>query len=106
MSLVTFKDFEYIRPDFEQMKEQNEALLEEFKAATTVDEQSEVIEKLNAIRNTFSTMANIVYVRASIDTNDDYYQKERDFIDEVSPMVDELVFNYYTELVKSPFRDQ
>lgn len=106
MSLVTFKDFDYKRPDLEQMKEQTAALLEEFKAATTVDEQSEVIEKLNAIRNTFSTMANIVYVRASIDTNDEYYQKERDYFDEVSPMADELVFNYYTELVKSPFRTQ
>lgn len=106
MSLVTFKDFDYKRPDLEQMKEQTAALLEEFKAATTVDEQSEVIEKLNAIRNTFSTMANIVYVRASIDTNDEYYQKERDYFDEVSPMADELVFNYYTELVKSPFRAQ
>ena len=104
--MVTFKDFEYKRPDLEQMKEQTAALLEEFKAAATVDEQSKVIEKLNTIRNTFSTMANIVYVRASIDTNDDYYQNERDYFDDVSPMADELVFNYSTELVKSPFREQ
>lgn len=104
--MVTFKDFEYKRPDLQQMKEQTAVLLEDFKAASSVEEQSAVIEKLNVIRNTFSTMANIVYVRASIDTNDEYYQKERDYFDEVSPMADELVFNYYTELVKSPFRRQ
>ena len=104
--MATFKEFEYKRPDLEQMKEQFAVLLVEFKAAQSVEEQSEVIEKLNAIRNTFSTMANIVYIRASIDTNDEFYQKERDYFDEVSPIADELIFNYYTELVKSPFRSQ
>ena len=106
MGLVTFKDFGYKRPDLQQMKERTAALLEDFKAASSVEEQSAAIEKVNAIRNTFSTMANIVYVRASIDTNDDYYQQERDYFDDVSPLADELVFNYYTELVKSPFRPQ
>ena len=104
--MTTFKDFEYKRPDLEQMKKQSAELLEQFKAAQTVEEQSKVIEKLNVVRNTFSTMENIVYIRASIDTNDEFYQTERDYFDEVSPVAEELVFNYYTELVKSPFRKQ
>ncbi|MER1958004.1 MAG: M3 family oligoendopeptidase [Solibacillus sp.] len=104
--MSTFKDFEYKRPNLDEMKEQFAALLEDFKAAESVAAQSEVIEKLNSLRNTFSTMANIVYVRASIDTNDEFYQQERDHFDEVSPIAEELVFNYYTELIKSPFRAQ
>lgn len=104
--MATFKDFEYKRPNLEDMKAQYAMLLEEFKAASSVETQSEAIDKLNKIRNTYSTMANIVYIRASIDTNDEFYQKERDYFDEIDPVVEELVFNYYTELVKSPFRAQ
>ena len=102
--MSTFKDFEYKRPNLDEMKEQFAVLLEDFKAAKSVEAQSEVIEQLNKLRNTFSTMANIVYIRASIDTNDEFYQQERDHFDEVSPIAEELVFNSYTELVKSPFR--
>ena len=58
------------------------------------------------IRNAFATQANLVYIRASIDTNDEFYQKERDYFDEVSPQAEEIVSEYYKELVKSPFRAQ
>lgn len=104
--MSTFKDFDYKRPDLEDMKKEAAGLLEQFKAAQNVEEQSEVIEQFNAQRRTYSTMENLVAIRASIDTNDAYYQAERDYFDEIGPIAEELVFNYYTELVKSPFRSQ
>ncbi|MEK4231026.1 M3 family oligoendopeptidase [Solibacillus sp. FSL H8-0538] len=104
--MVTFKDYEYKRPNLDAMKLAVRAYIEQFKAAQTVEEQSEVIKKINAQRNYFSTQANLVYIRASIDTNDEFYQTERDYLDEVSPEAEEIVFEYYKELVKSPFRPQ
>ncbi|MEG0437885.1 MAG: M3 family oligoendopeptidase [Solibacillus sp.] len=104
--MKTFKDFEYKRPNLDEMKKESATLIEQFKAASTVENQSAVIEQFNTMRNGFSTMANLVYIRASVDTNDTFYQEERDFFDEVSPVADELTFNYYTELVKSRFRAQ
>ncbi len=103
---VTFKDYEYKRPNLDEMKVAVRALIEDFKNAQNVEEQSAVIEKINAYRNNFSTQANLVYIRASIDTNDAFYQAERDYLDEVSPQAEEIVFEYYQELVKSPFRAQ
>ena len=64
------------------------------------------MKNINALRNDFSTQANLVYIRASIDTNDEFYQKERDYFDEMSPEVEELVTEYYKALVASPFRDE
>ena len=71
-----------------------------------MDEQSTAIEAINAFRNEFSTQANLVYIRASIDTNDEYYQKERDYFDELSPQMEELITEYYKALVASPFRKE
>lgn len=101
-----FKDFQYVRPNVEEMKTQFTALLEEMKVATTIEAQSIAIEKVNALRSAFSTAANLVYIRASIDTNDGYYQSERDYLDEIEPEIDELVTEYYKVLVASPFREQ
>ncbi|TQR20496.1 M3 family oligoendopeptidase [Psychrobacillus vulpis] len=104
--MVTFKDYEYKRPDFEEGKAKFTELLEQFKRASTVDEQSTAIEAINAFRNNFSTQANLVYIRASIDTNDEFYQKERDYFDELSPQMDELITEYYKALIVSPFRKE
>ncbi|WP_313893204.1 M3 family oligoendopeptidase [Psychrobacillus sp.] len=104
--MVTFKDYEYKRPSFEEGKAKFTDLLENFKSAATVEEQSSAIEAINAFRNDFSTNANLVYIRASIDTNDEFYQKERDYLDELSPQMDELITEYYKALVASPFREE
>lgn len=103
---VTFKDYQYTRPNLEEMSKEMRALIEQFKEAQTVEQQSEVIEEINAKRNTFSTQANLVYIRASIDTKDNFYQEERDYLDEISPQVDELITEFYQQLVQSPFRAQ
>ncbi|MFJ8237751.1 M3 family oligoendopeptidase [Ureibacillus sp. NPDC094379] len=104
--MVTFKEYEYKRPNLEELKRDVRELVEQFKQATSVEVQSEVIGKINAFRNDFSTQANLVYIRASIDTNDEYYQNERDYLDDISPQVEEIVFEFYQELVKSSFRQQ
>lgn len=101
-----FKDYEYSRPNIEAMKEQQLSLIDEFKNAQTMDEQSEIIEKLNGLSNDYATMANLVYIRASIDTNDEFYHAERDYFDEVGPELEEVTTEYYKALIVSPFREQ
>ena len=102
--MVTFKDYAYTRPNVDELKAEVTALIEQFKVAETFEAQSEVIKQINKHRNSFSTMANLVYIRASIDTNDEFYQAERDYFDEVGPIAEEIVFEYYKELVSSKFR--
>jgi M3 family oligoendopeptidase len=104
--MVTFNQYTYKRPDFEEDKQRFELLLTNFKDAGSVEEQSEAIEKINAFRESFSTQGNLAYIRASIDTNDTFYQSERDYFDEVSPQLEELVTSYYKELISSKFRKE
>ena len=104
--MVTFKDYAYTRPNMDELKTEVSALIKQFKVAETVEEQSKLIEQINKHRNYYSTMANLVYIRASIDTNDEFYQAERDYFDEVGPIAEEIVFDYYKELVSSKFRKE
>lgn len=104
--MITFDKYTYKRPDFEEGKTRFEQLLNNFKVANSVEEQSQAIEKINAFRESFSTQGNLAYIRASIDTNDTFYQSERDYFDEVSPQLEELVTSYYKELISSKFRKE
>lgn len=104
--MQTFHDYVYTRPNVEELKQAIRALIEQFKVASSVEEQSEFMTKINAQYDAFSTASNIAYIRASIDTNDAFYQAERDYLDEVSPETEEVTNEYYEALLASPFRAQ
>jgi len=104
--LTTFNEYQYARPNFENVKTQYLQALEQFQVATSVEGQHDAMEKINRLTKDFSTQANLAYIRASIDTNDSFYQAERDFIDEIEPSFQELETAYYKALIKTPFRPQ
>ena len=102
--MLTFEEYKYERPVINELKLKFDALLTEFKVANSYEQQDEIITKINEIGNDFSTQMNLAYIRASIDTNDVFYQGERDYFDEISPEYQELETAYYKELVSTPFR--
>ncbi|MBI9015175.1 MAG: M3 family oligoendopeptidase [Clostridiales bacterium] len=101
---MKFKDYQYTRPDMDQAKVTFEALIKEFKEAKSFEEQDVAMTKINDFRNNLETMMVLVSVRHSLDTTDEFYEKENDFMDENSPIYEGWVSNYYEALVASPFR--
>ncbi|MCM3711793.1 M3 family oligoendopeptidase [Sporosarcina luteola] len=104
--MLTFEEFEYKRPDMNSIKQEFNGLLEQFSSAKSFEEQNGVIEKLNAIGSDYSTQSNLMYIRSSIDTNDEFYQKEREYFDDIGPEFQELGTAFYKELVKTPYRKE
>ncbi|WP_077328211.1 M3 family oligoendopeptidase [Virgibacillus siamensis] len=103
--MKTFENYTYERPDMKKTKESFNDLLDAFKTADSIEGQNKAIKAINDFRNGLSTLSNLVYIRASIDTNDDFYQNERDYFDEIEPEITEMDTAFYKELVQSPFRD-
>ncbi|PKG23246.1 M3 family oligoendopeptidase [Niallia nealsonii] len=103
---MKFSEYAYKRPDRKEVTTAFDVLLQQFKEAKDEEMQLSLIEKLNHLRNDISTMSNICYIRHSVDTNDEYYQKEQDYLDEVSPEFEGLVTKYYKELTQSTFRKE
>ncbi|WHY68524.1 M3 family oligoendopeptidase [Neobacillus sp. SuZ13] len=101
-----FENYTYIRPNLKEVTEKFNAALERLKNAVTVDIQNEVMNEINKLRNDLGTMFNLCYIRHSIDTNDEFYKEEQDYMDEIQPEVEGLVTKYYQVLVDSKFRPQ
>jgi M3 family oligoendopeptidase len=103
---LKFSEYRYERPNMEEIKTKFATALQKFKQADCIEIQDEAMREMNAIRNDFSTMANICYIRHTVDTNDEFYKQEQDFFDEVEPMMKGLVTDYYNALVNSRFRSE
>ncbi|CAH0345873.1 M3 family oligoendopeptidase [Bacillus sp. CECT 9360] len=101
---MKFDQYEYSRPDLKEVKRAFTEALGRFSKAENVELQSEAMDEINGIRDNVSTMINICYIRHSVDTNDEFYKAENDYLDEIAPEMEELVSQYYKELVGSRFR--
>ena len=101
-----FKDYAYERPDIKQIEGAFIDLLDKFKNASSFMEQDKVMEDLNEIRRDFETLASLVSVRNTLDTTDEYYEKENDHIDEITPIYEGLISKYYEALVDSKYKTE
>lgn len=105
-TMLTFEDYEYTRPSIEKLQTEFKTALTQFEQSSSFEDQSKIIEHINQLTSDYSTQENIMYIRSSIDTNDIFYQDERDYFDEIGPQFQALQSDYYKSLIASPFRSQ
>jgi M3 family oligoendopeptidase len=103
---MSFENYTYERPNLQEVTAKFEVVLERFKNAALVEEQSQVMNEINKIRNDLGTMFNLCTIRHSIDTNNEYYKVEQDYMDDIQPEIEGLVTKYYQALADSKFRPQ
>ncbi|UTH13495.1 M3 family oligoendopeptidase [Macrococcus equipercicus] len=103
---TTFKDYTYQRPDLGATKQTFDILLEKFSAAESAEAQLAVIKELNQIRNDINTNYSLAMIRASIDTNDQFYSDERDYFDDHAAALAALEADYFKALTTSAFKDE
>ncbi|MFD0960715.1 M3 family oligoendopeptidase [Paenibacillus chungangensis] len=103
---MQLNEFPYVRPDVKQLKLQFTQLLADFNAASRLEEQNDVMAEINKLRSDFDSMADLVHIRHSIDTQDEFYKQEQAFFDDNRPVVEEYITDYYRALSQSRFRDE
>ncbi|MFI3206077.1 MAG: M3 family oligoendopeptidase [Clostridia bacterium] len=79
--------------------------MNDFKSAKSGEEQYEVLKEYDKLISKFSTMGSVSHVRYTINTKDEFYSKEKDFYDEVSPLIQEKTIEFTKVLVASEFKD-
>ncbi len=103
---MKFKDYEYIRPNYDEIKESFLSLLVQIKNAKGYDEQNKYIKELNSIRKTIETMSTLASIRNSINTADEFYDREQNYWDEYGPLYTELNTDFYKSIVNSKFKEE
>ena len=103
---MNFTDYQYVRPEIEQFTIAFKAKLGEFKDAVNFETQSAVFQSINELRDEFQSMYNICLIRHTIDTKDNFYEKENKFFDENNPSYQALNSEFYQCILDSKFRKE
>ena len=101
---MKFSEFSYRRPDLQKLETKFSDYLAKFDQAEDFEQQNTVMVEINTLRSEFETMEQLVIIRHTIDTTDPFYEEEQNYFDDVTPVYQGLVSQYYKSLVNSRFR--
>lgn len=101
---MKFSDMPYVRPNMERLQTIAAEVTEKLKSAGSAKEQLDAYREFEKASETAQTMGSIAYIRHTIDTKDEFYTKEQDYMDEVMPQLEELNQKVSLALLASPFR--
>ena len=101
---MKFNDYKYEKINIDETKEKFSNLIKSFSDAENLEEQTKYMDEIIKLRNHIETMETLVSIRHSIDTTDEFYDKENEYIDEISPILFGFISEFYKALVNSKFR--
>lgn len=99
------EEYTYKRPDFDLFKKEFLNDVEQLKNAESSEDVKEAIGAISALISSLDSMATLASIRYSINTKDDFYEKEDDYWNEYGPLYQELNTRYYKAIMESPYLD-
>jgi len=103
---MKFPNMPYTRPDFEETQAKFQVLLENFKKAATPEEAFAAYKEYDEFSRQILSMFTIARIRYTLDTTDEFYDKEKAYMDEVSPKLQMLIQSFSHALLATPFRKE
>ena len=101
---MKFSEMPYSRPDMEMLATATTETLAAMKAAPDAAGQIAAYDAFEKKIQTAGTMQQIAYIRHTINTKDEFYNAENDYMDEIGPKLQELTHQVNTALLESPYR--
>lgn len=103
---MKFQEYMYHHIDVSFLQNKLEVLAKEIQEATNIEQVKECIKKVDEIRRFVSTQVSLVEIRHTIDTYDEFYTKEQEFLDTVLPTLEKYYEKINRALLESEFLDE
>ena len=103
---MKFAEFEYKRLSFEEMKETIEKYISILSSCNDPKEFMKAFNEINEYRGHIQTMGTICSIRHTINTADEFYDKENEYWDNTMPLLQEYEVALAKLLLDCPFKDE
>jgi len=103
---MKFSEFKYEHLNYEDLKKEFENYLEKLRKCDNSKDFLEVFEEINVFRGHIQSMSTICSIRHSINTADEYYDKENEYWDNTYPLLQEYEVTLGKILLECPFKDE
>lgn len=101
---MKFNEMQYVHLDTQKLKNEICETVEKFKSAKTFEEADSAFAEYGKICDTVETQSALVYIRHTVNTLDEFYDREQEFLDESLPVLSEYFQMMTKALLESPFR--
>ena len=102
---MKFSEMPYKRIDMDEVKKTYRDIIDRTKAVGSGEEQFEIHREYYKFMDDIRTSMELAMIRHDIDTTDEFYEKESDFYDEVTPIINQYENEYGQVLYDSPYRE-
>ena len=99
-----FSELEYIRPDKDEIVKETLEATEMVKNASSGEEVLDIIMKVEERSRELGTLFSIVNIRHTLDTGDEFYDKENQWINETLPTIMPVMLGLNSAIEESPYR--
>ena len=103
---MKFSEYKYERVDFDKVCAFYEEVTSQIKVSNDVEEVKKCIDSINKVSSDVSTMYNLVYIRNSINTTDEFYEKELEFFMEELVKLSQKSNELSKVLINHPLRKE
>lgn len=103
---MQFKDYQYKRPDLDQYRTRVQVQLDLIASGQSLEVELKAINEMFKLQDDLSTSFQLAAVRQSIDTRDEFYDKEMEFLDENMPGLQEYSQKFNQKLLASEHRTE
>ncbi len=88
---MKFKDMQYLRPNFDELISRGRELVKSVANADSFEKSLDSYMLLDTMEKDVATATTLCYIRTSIDTNDEFYKAEMDYLNEQIPRIQEII---------------
>ncbi len=103
MDNFKFSTIDYKRPDYDKYEVDYQKLTRQIINANNYEEVQELIKEADELLKSVNTMTTIAMIRNTLNTTDEFYEKEVEFINEREAEATTSVINYYKALLNCKF---
>ena len=101
---MKFSEFKYERPDIEQAKTELEKEIALINSGHDLNTEIQAIDQVFALFDHLNSMGQLVGIRNSVDTTDEFYEKEQEFFDENRPVLQQYEQELFMKALASKNR--
>lgn len=95
---------EYVHLDIDSLCKEISDIVSRFKGAKSFLEADEIFKEYGKLSDKIETQMSLAYIRHTVNTLDEYYDKEQEFMDENLPVLTEYLQMMTDALLNSKFR--
>ena len=102
---MKFNEYIYERPDIESVKKELETQLQLIGTNQPYEVELNAINSFFKTTDQINTLVTLVSIRNSLDTTDEFYEKEQAFFDENGPVLRQYDQMFFEKLLSSSHKD-